>query len=62
MIRFTCARCKAETIERFADVMKGDHYDYLRNSKLPKGWGAIGYFSIVCEKCANEYERFMKME
>ena len=62
MIQFTCTRCKREAIERFVDVMKGEHYDYLRNSKLPEGWETIGYGRIVCETCADAYEKFMKME
>ena len=62
MIRFTCTRCKAEVIERFADVMKGEHYNQLCHSQLPKGWGTIGYSRIVCEACKDEFVKFMRME
>ena len=39
MIQFTCTRCKEKAIERFEDVMKGEHYNQLCHSQLPKGWG-----------------------
>lgn len=62
MVEFTCRRCKRKKLERYEDVMKGETYGYLHASKLPEGWGTIGYSSIACQECVAAYERFLKME
>lgn len=59
MVQFTCRRCKCKAILPYDEVMTGEHYGYLHNSKLPPGWDKIGYSSIVCEVCAKAYEEFM---
>lgn len=57
---FTCSRCKAKQVLLYKDVMKGEHYDYLRNSLLPDGWDSHGYSQIFCPRCVKEYQDFMK--
>lgn len=60
-VLFTCSRCGAETLLPYDDVMKGEHYGYLRNSELPRGWETIGYsFRLFCPKCVEGFNAFMK--
>ena len=62
MVQFTCSRCKAQRIEKYADVMKSETYGFLRNSELPEGWDTIGYSRVVCGECKAAYDRFINME
>ncbi len=59
MIQFTCGRCKVTSFCSYDEMMDGETYGYLRNSKLPKGWGKISYSIIACPTCVKEFEKFM---
>lgn len=59
MVQFKCARCRKKQTETYDKVMTGEHYGYLRNSKLPEGWKEISFCRIMCKECVEAYERFM---
>jgi len=59
MVQYTCQRCRGKVVLPYDKVMHGEHYGYLRNSDLPDGWQPVGYNSILCARCYEEYKAFM---
>ena len=59
LVQFECGRCRRKQAEPYEKVMTGEHYGYLRNSKLPEGWKEIWFHKIVCKECYEAYEKFM---
>ena len=61
-VEFKCRRCGKTHYEPLEEAHKrsSDTYGYLRNLSLPPEWGAIGYSTILCEKCAKAYTEFMQ--
>ena len=59
-ISFKCRRCGKIIVLPFKDVMMDDHYGYLHNSKLPKGWkdlSSLGH--LLCDECWEAYNNFI---
>lgn len=62
MVQFECRRCGCAEVRPYSEVMTGEHYGYLRNSELPKGWQKVDYCTLLCPKCYDEYAEFMNIK
>lgn len=61
MVQFTCQRCRKTACLPYTEVMTGDHYGYLHNSKMPEGWSEL-YYQPMCEDCTSAFKAFMTVQ
>jgi hypothetical protein len=63
LVRFTCSRCgkvRTEELEPL-DKKAGDHYGYLSDLPLPKGWSDYLIHSrLLCDDCTDKLYKFFK--
>lgn len=59
MVQYTCRRCGCKAVLPYDEVMTGEHYGYLHNSKLPERWHELPGHVLLCEGCFEKYKAFM---
>ena len=62
LVEFKCQRCGKIHLQPLKEAAhySGDHYEYLHNLRVPKGWDDHIYTGyLICDTCLEKFKSFM---